>query len=168
MAYDLKDYCGTANGWRRGCRCAECREAHRLDELKRRRMRGIQPPKIRPPLERFWEKVDKTKTCWLWMASQDGCGYGIFRASAGKQRRAHRWAYEQFVGPVPEGLVLDHLCRVRNCVNPAHLEPVTHQENMRRSRQTHCKRGHELTPDNVYWQRRCKKCDAVRKEERNG
>jgi len=77
--------------------------------------------------------------------------------------KAHRWAYETCVGSINDGLQIDHLCRVRECVNPDHLQPVTHAENMRRARRTHCRRGHELTPENVYWVRACKACYGVRK-----
>ena len=86
---------------------------------------------VRPATtERFWAKVNKTETCWLWMATTNPKGYGRFRD--GKAVSAHRWAYEQVAGPIPEGLQLDHLCRVRNCVNPAHLEPVTGAVNQKR------------------------------------
>ena len=84
-------------------------------------------------LERFdakW-KLDPETGCWLWIASVKPNGYGNFRY-AGKWRNAHRMGYTLYRETIPEGLDLDHLCRVRHCVNPAHLEPVTHQENMRR------------------------------------
>ena len=81
--------------------------------------------------ERFWEKVDKTATCWLWRASIRNHGYGRIKVN-GRAEQAHRVAYELLVGPIPEGLTLDHLCRVRLCVNPAHLEPVTQKVNIRR------------------------------------
>ena len=74
--------------------------------------------------ERFWNKVNKTEGCWLWTAALSH-GYGRF----GKGGAAHRLAWEDRNGPIPEGLVLDHLCRVPRCVNPEHLEPVTHREN---------------------------------------
>lgn len=105
---------------------------------------------------RFWAKVDKTKTCWLWTAYKNAKGYGRFQF----QRRsvaAHRWSYELHFGPVPNGLVLDHLCRTRHCVNPDHLEPVTSRENTlrgntvaaRHATKTHCDSGHEYTPENT-------------------
>lgn len=81
--------------------------------------------------ERFWLKVDKTQTCWLWTARLDKDGYGQFQRN-GDAQRAHRIAYEWEHGPVPAGLQLDHLCRVKNCVRPDHLELVTVQENIRR------------------------------------
>lgn len=84
--------------------------------------------------ERFWSKVNKQLgACWLWVAATDRDGYGVFRVSAGRMAAAHRYAYELAHGAVPQGLQLDHLCRVRSCVNPAHLEPVTSGENQRRS-----------------------------------
>lgn len=85
--------------------------------------------------------------CWIWPFQIDRDGYGKYGSGS-----AHRWTYTQVVGPIPTGLELDHLCRVRACVNPAHLEPVTHLENMRRRSAliTHCKRGQEFTPENTY------------------
>jgi hypothetical protein len=73
------------------------------------------------------EKFDRGEGCWLWNGKRNHLGYGIF-----SERRAHRVVYEHFVGPIGEGLELDHKCRVTSCVNPAHLEPVTHKENVRR------------------------------------
>jgi hypothetical protein len=70
--------------------------------------------------------------CWIWQLSVNRCGYGNLRVGDHKEP-AHRWHWEQVNGLVPEGLEMDHLCRVRSCVNPEHLEPVTHAENMRRS-----------------------------------
>ena len=108
--------------------------------------------------ERFWAKVDKNGLggCWLWTASRMGLGYGVFYRK-GQSRMAHRGAYELFIGPIPEGLELDHLCRVHHCVNPDHLEPVTHRENNMRGirgtgplRQTHCRRGHPFDEVNTY------------------
>lgn len=81
--------------------------------------------------ERFWSKVAKTSTCWLWGGSVRANGYGVFSFQA-RTMLAHRYAYELLSGPIPTGLVIDHLCRVRNCVNPAHLEAVTQSENVRR------------------------------------
>lgn len=106
---------------------------------------------------RFWNYVDKSGECWEWQGTRDR-GYG--RCFVGRPKRyspAHRVAYELAVGPIPEGLTLDHLCRNPGCVNPAHLEPVTNRENIlrgvgitaQRARQTHCKRGHLLEGDNL-------------------
>lgn len=95
--------------------------------------------------ERFWEKVDRTDTCWLWKGGRRNHGYGGFTISQHKYQ-AHRVAYELLVGPIPDGLTLDHLCRVRLCVNPDHLEPVTNKENVRRGLwKILCKRGHPLS-----------------------
>jgi hypothetical protein len=103
--------------------------------------------------------VDKTQDCWNWTGALDN-GYGRFQGGprGSKVHRAHRLAYELLVGPIPEGLVLDHLCRNRRCVNPDHLEPVTNRINVlrgegwaaSRARQTHCIHGHEFTPANTY------------------
>jgi hypothetical protein len=101
--------------------------------------------------ERFWAKVDKSGDCWQWTAALNSAGYGKFSVGSKQQLLAHRYAYELMVGPIPEGLELDHLCRVRRCVNPAHLEPVTTRENVMRgyARKTHCVHGHEYTPENT-------------------
>ena len=123
--------------------------------------------------ERFWEKVNKTDTCWLWTGALSN-GYGTFGAK-GKSWGAHRYSY-LLVAEIPEGLHLDHLCRVRNCVNPEHLEPVTCKENIHRgigmpfqvnAAKTHCDKGHEFTPENTTLAhvngggRKCKACQAA-------
>lgn len=104
------------------------------------------------PEQRFWSKVAITPGCWLWLASTDGRGYGQFWSGV-KLIKAHKWAYQQLVGPVPAGMDLDHVkargCAHRTCVNPAHLEPVTRKENIQRGRnanreKTHCAYGHPL------------------------
>ncbi len=107
--------------------------------------------------EDFWLKVNKTDDCWLWLASRDRTGYARFVMS-GKRTLVHRFAYEALVGPIPEGLELDHLCRVRHCVNPAHLEPVTPKVNVLRSEglaainaaKVVCVNGHAFTEENTY------------------
>lgn len=104
--------------------------------------------------ERFWSKVstpDGEHGCWEWTASRDVDGYGSFWLD-GKPRKAHRLSYEDAVGPVPTELQLDHLCRVRHCVNPAHLEPVTQKQNAERgalAMRTHCPQGHPYSGSNV-------------------
>lgn len=102
-------------------------------------------------IDKFWANVDRTETCWFWVGSLNSYGYGIFYVN-GRTWMAHRWAYEFEYGPIPEGLTLDHLCRVRACVNPEHLEPVTSGENVRRAKSfiTQCPNGHEYTEENTY------------------
>lgn len=108
---------------------------------------------LRTPEERFWRKVKRTDLCWLWQGAKNNEGYGTFWV-APHVVAPHRFAYELLVGAVPDGLELDHLCRVVSCVNPDHLEAVTHAENMRRAkvatRSHRCKRGHEFTSENTY------------------
>ncbi len=110
-------------------------------------------PVRRPPVSRFAEKIALTDSgCVEWIASTDSKGYGKFQWEGGRNGRlmpAHRWAYEWVVGPIPDGLQLDHLCRNRRCVNPEHLEPVTQRVNVLRgvgpaalnAGKTHCYRG---------------------------
>jgi len=94
--------------------------------------------------------------CWEWCLHLNAYGY------AGKGGPASRVIYRELVGPIPEGLDLDHLCRNRSCVNPGHLEPVTHRENMRRARKTHCRQGHPFDDENTRitptGERRCRAC----------
>jgi len=92
--------------------------------------------------------VEPDTGCWLKPANTRQ-GYAQIMV-AGKRIPAHRITYTWLNGPPPTDLEIDHLCKVRNCINPSHLEAVTHAENMRRTRLTHCRKGHELTPDNVY------------------
>lgn len=118
--------------------------------------------------------------CWLW----SGCTYkGYGRAKVnGKVVGVHRAAYEQLVGPIPSSLVIDHLCRIRNCYNPRHLEPVTNLENTRRGvsggkitgekqrNKTHCKWGHPFNSVNTYNRidrpgRECRPCRKMRNDE---
>ena len=128
---------------------------------------------------RFWAKVAKTDSCWIWIAALDKKGYGMF-SKGGRlgMMFAHRFSYELHKGAIPEGTEIDHLCRNPRCVNPDHLEAVSHQENLRRGkgsevikqkfmRRTHCKRGHELTSRNTrivseagYLRRKCRKCES--------
>lgn len=99
----------------------------------RRVKRHGDPLKIEPTrAERFWSKVAITPSCWLWMATRGPLGYGQFHDGT-RLVYAHRWAYEALVGPIPEGLVIDHLCTTPPCVNPVHLEPVTQAVNVQRT-----------------------------------
>lgn len=146
----------------------------------KRRRRGNP---ITPPIDRFAAKValDGETDCLVWTAAKIRKGYGHFFLRKDERGRpilvlAHRWSYEWHRGPIPDGLVIDHLCRNPSCVNPDHLEPVTAAENTRRTppdvflaahpRRSHCFRGHPLTAENTYVQpkngkRSCKTCRAV-------
>ncbi len=110
--------------------------------------------------QNFWAKVvkngprSKLGRCWIWIAAQDGHGYGAF-SYKGKTMKAYKYAYITEVGPIPIGKQLDHLCRTRSCVNPKHLEVVTQQENLQRGvwarRKGYCvKELHKLTAKNIY------------------
>ena len=192
------DLTGTALGGadmpHRTCSLDGCERKHEAHgwckmHLKRWQLHGDPGHVTRPsPEERFWAKVDKDGPlptwapflgpCWLWTASVTGPGYGKFYVD-GRLTPSHRWSYEQMVGPIPAGLVLDHLCRVRRCCNPAHLEPVTHRENLMRGAsfveenalKTACPKGHPLTGRNVvYWRghRKCRECDNARRRVLRG
>ena len=131
------------------------------------------------PLERFFSHVEKTDECWNWKAHRTPTGYGEFKID-GHYVKAHRWIYEQTIGPILNGREIDHLCRNRSCVRPDHLEVVTHAENMKRGRwpkgawqkmaqaqlaKTHCPKGHPYRGDNLiqtrkdgHSHRRCRMC----------
>lgn len=125
------------------------------------------PPKLTQA--DIFARVVITPTCWLWSGALTGRGYGKFGSPA---RSAHRYMYELFRGPIPDELEIDHLCRVHRCVNPDHLEAVPHKVNVERGElrlvlgsRTHCKNGHEFTPENTRtyvggrgFQRVCRAC----------
>lgn len=140
---------------------------------------------IRPARERFIANTrDAESGCIEWTGGLNGVGYGQFYAGKTSSNRtgktyAHRWSYEQYVGPIPEGMHIDHLCRNRKCVNPAHLEPVTPGENVLRgngrsatnARKTHCPSGHKYAGSNLYMtpsgQRKCRECNRIRCSQRS-
>lgn len=112
-----------------------------------------------PALERIMARTDRSGACWLWTGRLNRDGYAEMKLH-GRTLMAHRVAYQELVGRIPDGLELDHRCRVRHCVNPEHLEPVTDRENSLRSdsipaanaRKTHCDHGHPFDEANTYWQ----------------
>jgi len=137
------------------------------------------PVKPTPAQDRFRSKVavggipearPDLGPCHLWTAYRMPNGYGVFHPTKTSSFLAHRYAYTEQVGPIPEGMVIDHLCRVRECVNPIHLEPVEHVENLRRGKgyairngmRDSCINGHKYTPENIYTDPgggiRCRRC----------
>lgn len=151
----------------------------------------IRPHPTKPAIERFMVLVDipsDPTNCWNWHGSKGSCGYGQFILSArrGEKRvriSPYRFIWEYFHGPMPEGTEPDHLCNNRACCNPAHIEPVTHSENQRRSysrgrkrikrdypggrqRGTHCPHNHEYTPQNTIISSQgsvqCRECNRLR------
>jgi hypothetical protein len=136
---------------------------------------------MKPLSFRFWQKVDwgYPDTCWLWKGHITKQGYVRIRipgAKTDKRTFAHRLMYERWIGPIPKGKVIDHLCRVRHCLNPWHLEAVTDRENILRGvgasavnvKKTHCALGHEFSPGNTRMygnERVCIECHKTRNRE---
>lgn len=130
--------------------------------------------KLVPPIVRFWRHVKKSRSgCWLWTGAKYPGGYGAMGRGRSHEgiMRAHRFAYTHFLGPIPKGKELDHLCRVRNCVNPTHLEIVTRRENFLRGQHwaakafltDTCKRGHSLLDAyRSHGYRQCRTCTLAR------
>lgn len=137
------------------------------------------------PEERFWNQVVQIPDgCWIWIGTIASGEYGQMVVN-GRTLMAHRFAYELLVGPIPEGLTLDHLCRETMCCRPDHLEPVTLADNIRRqirTRSTHCPRGHPYDEANTRLKRQryqtvdgeascmgriCRACQATGRSERN-
>lgn len=134
-----------------------------------------------PLRERLLRKTDRSGECWIWLGGKDANGYGQLKIS-GKTSYTHRLSYEAFIGPIPESLVIDHLCRIHACLNPQHLEAVTSGVNSLRGespsvltwRTGVCQRGHELAVDGIITQWRrgklvhaCRKCIEWRAQERD-
>lgn len=129
-------------------------------------------------MKRFWDKVDLNGDCWLWLGNLDRKGYGRFSFNVSGSL-AHRFSYMVHVGPIGKGLTIDHICRVRKCVNPSHLRVLTNTENVlsgigitaTNARKTSCNRGHEYTKENTRIfigpngrkVRFCKACDKIRR-----
>ncbi|PCK27861.1 hypothetical protein CHR55_10280 [Rhodococcus qingshengii] len=131
---------------------------------------------IQDPVERFYAKAKRLESgCWEWQGEILANGYGRI-AVRQKRELAHRWSYKHHVGPIPDGLVIDHECNNPACVNPDHLRPMTQQENVLRSeidlaainaRKTECLRGHPFDSANTYINpstgaRNCRACRRVR------
>jgi hypothetical protein len=129
-----------------------------------------------PNKDRFWSRVKKTETCWLWLAGKGERGHGFFtvRLLNGRYRHvmAHRYAYGITIGAIPEGYELHHKCENPSCVNPTHVEPLPPSEHILRgntltaqnARKTHCKNGHEFTVENTRLRghkRSCRICDRA-------
>jgi len=125
--------------------------------------------------DKFWSKVNKQQDgCWIWTGAKTYEDYGVVAVKTGYRKYkivcVHRWTWEQLYGPIETGLHLDHLCKVRLCVNPDHLEPVTPKENVRRSnrvsqRPGFCKHDHDLAREGYALKRggvRCRACDRER------
>jgi hypothetical protein len=122
-------------------------------------------------LQRRCDRIRISPTsCWSWRGGKTTGGYAIVRCPDRGVAYVHRQMYEALVGPIPKGLQIDHLCRVRHCVNPAHLEPVTNRENTRRGKRgvlkTHCNQGHPWIPANIMvrsnGKRECAECNRIR------
>lgn len=140
----------------------------------RRRGRPVEPLD-----QRILRLTDRSGECWLWSGAVDRFGYGRITVKQ-KPAKAHRISYETFVGPIPDGLQIDHLCRVRRCVRPEHLEPVTAKVNMDRAAAAtgtiagkrvggmpigeKCAEGHVVAGENVYQRRGLNYCLACRRE----
>ena len=118
-----------------------------------------------PPEQRVWKFIIKGRAhdaCWIWIGHRNEKGYGLF-----EKQQAHRFVYAMLVGPIPEGLQLDHLCLRKECVRPSHLYPVTNAENMARAvaNRTRCRNGHDLAEEGfkvIGGKRMCARCDRER------
>lgn len=164
--------------------CRECMNTRQ----RRRRQRSRQPREEVGPLGLYERLIDRSGECWIWTGRVNERGYGLavpYKTSESTARRAHRRAWETVNGPIPEGLVIDHLCHTlpgcaggptcphRRCVRPDHMALTTPQENLKRGNkagrkpQKFCKHGHEFTPENTYLHPRgYKACIMCRRESK--
>jgi hypothetical protein len=125
-----------------------------------------------PAHQRVLQRIEVEDDCWIYQGRKSQTGYGNVTVYPKKESRAHRVVYEALVGPIPKGMEIDHLCRRRACVNPDHLEPVTHTENVRRGYwgKNECVNGHEFTEANTRHYRTtkgkdiriCRECERIK------
>lgn len=165
-----------------------CRSKKWIKGVPLKYVKGHCPGRIpQPASNRFWEKVNKNGpvpeyrtdlgSCWLWIGALNDAGYGVFYLKPGKSVLAHNFSYWEIKGRIQHGLIPDHLCRVHNCINPDHLEPVTYRENAIRgtgciavnAKKDRCASGHPLVP--VHWKntvtkRYCPICTKDRRRRR--
>src|SRR5215475_10040875 len=121
-------------------------------------------------LDAMWQRIAPTSACWEWNGAKTPLGYAVLRMPDGRNGYVHRIVYRILIGPIPTGSELDHLCRNPGCLNPDHLEPVSHRTNITRGKaaikaaRTHCRRGHRLSADSVFTRadgaRCCRQCRA--------
>ena len=154
-----------------------------LEERKERLINHIaqgiadsRPKKVESFLERFETKFTKSKSCWVWESYRSKAGYGVFWAD--KRKYAHRMSWELYIGKIPSHLQIDHICRVRDCVNPKHLQLVTSKQNTLlgngpcgiNSRKKVCSNGHPFAGKNLIVDkqgRRCRECHRIKMRKQN-
>jgi len=169
--YPTCTHCGESHR-RAGCgiineavRCVNTKTASNGKHLTRR-----WPAVANRTLLSFKSRIEPGPNgCWNWTGPRGGRGhYGSITLPGRRSAYAHRWAYEHYVGPIPDGLEIDHLCRNTLCVNPDHLEAVTHKVNMQRTPKalkTHCDNGHRYSAENTYIKPNgCRDCRECRRE----
>jgi hypothetical protein len=167
-----------------GCGCGQPTPPAKRNDAKRGHTKGRPLPFLKhhriPRFRKLEDQyvLDPETGCWNWISSRGRHGYGVWRLGRGVGQAAHRAVYERLVGPIPVGLVLDHLCRNPSCVNPEHVESVTQRENVMRgigltaqnAAKTHCPKGHEYSPENTGGgqgrSRHCKACNRDQARER--
>lgn len=161
----------------RGYRQCACGCGEPVTHPTRRYAYGHLSQTVGTDATRFWGRVTRAGPgdCWEWQGKRIEHGYGVFFLDVLRgEVMAYRYAWERLRGAIPEGLVIDHLCRNPSCVNPDHLEPVTNAENTRRGLQgrmvTQCPRGHAYDEENTYvrpnGQRKCRACNREKERER--